>query len=210
MGLVFSRENIQKFFNREAEIRNGKSVKPDWKVKIRENFLSMAKKENKKTLLELGAGAGYDSLFFMNNGLNVTAIDFSAEMVKKCVEKNIEAYEMDFYNLSSLNKKFDCIYTINTLLYVPANDLPKVLEEINSVLNKNGLIYAGLYGGNDTEKELVSDDVSDVPLSLAFHSEDMLKSTLGKYFEIISFEHLDIDHRLNDFRDFYSFVLRKK
>lgn len=39
----------------------------------------------------------------MNNGLTVIAVDLSGEIIKKCKEKFIEAYEMDFYNLSSLN-----------------------------------------------------------------------------------------------------------
>jgi len=210
MNKNFYKENLKQYYDKEAEIRNGKSVKPDWKVNIREKFWSMVKNENKRTLLELGAGAGYDSLFFINNGLKVIAIDLSTEMVKKCIEKNIEAYELDFYDLSSLNKKFDCVYSLNNLLYVPKNDLPKVFEEINLVLNINGLFYMGLYGGNDIEKELFFNDVSDIPLNFTFYSENYLKSTLKKYFEIISFEQIDIDHQLNDFKKFNSVVLRKK
>ena len=85
-------------------------------------------------MLELGAGADYDSQFYMNNGLNVVAVDLSSEMAKNCREKSVEAYELDFYNLSSLDRKFDCVYAINTLLHVPKNDLYHVLNEINLVL----------------------------------------------------------------------------
>jgi len=208
----FSRENIKNFYNKEANIRDSKSIKPDWKINVRQKFLNIISMENKKTLLEIGAGAGYDSLFFMDNGLDVIAIDFSAEMVKKCIEKNIKTYELDFYNLSSLNKKFDCIYSLNNILYVPKNDLPKVFMEINSVLNTNGLFYMGLYGGNntDTEKELVINDVTDIPLPIAFHSEDYLKSILEKYFKIINFKIIDIDNKKDlDFVIFYSIILRK-
>jgi cyclopropane fatty-acyl-phospholipid synthase-like methyltransferase len=209
MGTVFSKENIKIFYNKEAEIRNGKSVKPDWKANIRENILSLLKKENKRTLLELGAGAGHDSKFFMDEGLSVIAIDFSSEMVKKCIEKNIEAYELDLYNLSSLNRKFDCIYSINTIQYIPKSDLPKVFEEINLVLNKNGLFYMGLYGGKDAEKEMVFSDVPDIPLFFAFHSEDYLKLMIEEYFEIICFENIHINNHIRGFETFYSYVLRK-
>lgn len=84
-------------------------------------------------MLELGAGAGYDSLFFMQSGFDVTAVDLSDEMVKKCREKGVEAFELDFYNLSSLDRKFDCVYAINSLLHVPKADLRHVLQEINFV-----------------------------------------------------------------------------
>jgi cyclopropane fatty-acyl-phospholipid synthase-like methyltransferase len=198
---------IKKYYNKEAELRNSKSVKSDWKIKVRENFYNLIKRENKKTLLELGAGAGYDSQFFMNNGLMVTAVDISDEMVKKCREKTIEAYELDFYNLSSLNKKFDCIYAINTLLHVPKADLCHVLNEINSILETNGLFYMGVYGGEDTENEFVNSEVSDAPRLFSFHSERYLKTTLENFFQIINFESFDIGTGTDIF---HSIILRKK
>jgi SAM-dependent methyltransferase len=160
-------------------------------------------------LLELGAGAGYDSQFFMNNGLNVTAVDLSSGMVNKCREKGIETYELDFYNLSSLNKQFDCIYAINTLLHVPKADLRHVLYEINSVLGADGLFYMGLYGGDDTENDFVKNEVSEAPRFFAFHSDSYLKKTLIDYFQIINFETFNIgtDEEIDIF---HSIILRKR
>lgn len=96
------KENIKAYYNQDAERRSRKMIRPPWKAKIRENFYTVAKQENKKTLLELGCGAGIDSLFFERKGLNVTAVDISAEMVRKCREKGLAAYELDFYDLSAL------------------------------------------------------------------------------------------------------------
>lgn len=199
------KDNIKKYYNHEAELRESKSVKSEWKIKVRQNFYNVLKQENKKTLLELGAGAGYDSVFFMENGLSVIAVDISNEMVIKCKEKGIEAYELDFYNLSALNIKFDCIYAINSLLHVPKNDLYKVLYEIDLSLNGNRLFYLGLYGGNDTETEFVKSDISDAPRFFAFHSDSYLKNVLKDQFNIISFETLDLGADI-----FHSIILRKK
>jgi SAM-dependent methyltransferase len=207
------KKNIKKYYDMEAELRNSKSVKVDWKIKVRGKFCELVKQKNKKSLLELGAGAGYDSQFFMNNGLKVVAVDLSNEMVKNCREKSIEAYELDFYNLSFLNKKFDCIYAINTLLHVPKNDLCHVLNEINLVLETGGLFYMGLYGGQDTENEFVKIEVSDAPRFFAFHSDTYLKIILENYFEILDFETLDIGSGtgVNTAVDiFYSITMRKK
>ncbi len=206
MDNISFKENIKKYYNQEAELRNSKSVKVDWKIKVSENFCSLVKQENKSTLLELGAGAGYDSQFFMNSGLNVTAIDISSEMVNRCKEKGIAAYELDYYNLSSINKRFDSIFAINTLLHVPKSDLCYVLHEIDSVLDINGLFYMGLYGGEDTENEIVKNEVSDAPRFFAFYSENYLKTTLKNYFYIQNFETIDID----DTAIFHSIILRKK
>lgn len=199
------KDNIKKYYNQEAELRDSKSVKSEWKIKVRQNFYNILKQENKKTFLELGAGAGYDSVFFMENGLSVTAVDISNEMVIKCREKGIEAYEFDFYDLSSLSIKFDCIYAINSLLHVPKNDLHKVLHEIDLSLNKNGLFYLGLYGGDDTETEFVKSDIPDAPRLFTFYSDNYLKNVLKNQFDIISFETLDLGTDI-----FHSIILRKK
>ena len=202
------KENIIKYYDKEAELRNSNSVKADWKIKVRDGFFTIIKQKNKKTLLELGAGAGYDSQFFINNGLIVTAIDISSEMVKRCKEKFIEAYELDFYWLSTLNRKFDCIWAINTLLHVPKLDLDHVLNEINLVLEKDGLFYMGVYGGNDTEEEFTNSEVSDIPRFYAFHSEDFLKTILEKHFHIVNFTSFNIGGE-SEIDTFHSIIMEK-
>ena len=215
MGTASQKENIIKYYNREAEQRDSKSVKDDWKIVVREKFRSLIAQENKKTLLELGAGTGYDSLFFMENGLDVVAVDISPEMVKKCKEKSIEAYELDFFDLSSLNKKFDCVYTMNALLHVPKADLSVVLDGIDSILNPNGLFYMGIYGGQDVEGEVILNSVcglptgsiSETPLFYALHSEDYLKSVLAKHFEILDYEQICVNK--GEISIFHSVTMRK-
>jgi len=208
MGIGSFKENIKKYYDDEAGLRNSKSVKADWKAHVRDEFCKLIKQENKLTLLELGAGAGYDSRFFMDNGLTVTAIDISGEMVKNCLEKSIEAYELDYYDLSSLERKFDCVYAINTLLHVPKADLANVLIEINSVLNEDGLFYMGQYGGKDTEDEFYNREVSDIPRFFAHHSEEYLRGILESYFDVIDFVTMNVSRREEDYF-FHSVIMRK-
>ncbi len=131
------KENLKAFYNSEAEFRNLGEKKTDWKIKIREEFLNLILKENKKTFLEIGAGVGYDSLYFKEKGLDVIAVDISKIMVEKCRDKGLDAYELDFYNLKSLNKTFDCVYSMNSILHVPKNDLANVLRR-----NEKSLFYS--------------------------------------------------------------------
>jgi len=196
--------NLKKYYNQEAELRN-LSEKQEWKNFQRTGFCSYVKSENKNSLLEIGAGTGADSQFFMDCGLGVVAIDLSSEMVKLCKEKNIEAYELDFYNISNLNKKFDCIWSMNSLLHVPKADLPQVLNEINSVLNEKGLFYMGVYGGIDTESEYVN-EVNDTPRFFSYYSESKIKEVLSNVFDIIEFQQIDVGRNI----DFQAVIMRKK
>jgi len=196
--------NLKEFYNQEAGLRN-LSEKQEWKKNQRDQFLSYVKLENKNSLLEIGAGTGADSQFFINCGLNVVAVDLSIEMVRLCKEKGIEAYELDFYNISNLNRKFDCIWSMNSLLHVPKTDLLKVLNEISSVLNEKGLFYMGVYGGEDSEREFVN-EVASTPRFFSSYSEGKLKEVLSEVFDIIEFEEIDVGRNM----DFQAVIMRKK
>ncbi len=196
--------NLKEFYNQEAGLRN-LSEKQEWKKNQRDKFLSYIKSENKNSLLEIGAGTGADSQFFMNCRLNVVAVDLSIEMVKLCKEKGIEAYELDFYNISNLNRKFDCIWSMNSLLHVPKTDLLKVLNQISSVLNEKGLFYMGVYGGEDSEGEFVN-EVANTPRFFSSYSEDKLKEVLSEVFDIIEFEQIDVGRNM----DFQAVIMRKR
>ncbi len=63
MNTISFKDNIKKYYDSEAELKNSKSIKSDWKIQVREHFYNLITLENKKTLLELGAGAGNDSSF---------------------------------------------------------------------------------------------------------------------------------------------------
>ena len=201
------KSNLRTYYNQEAKDRSTRQ-KQGWKVKQREAFRDLLHQENKTHLLEIGAGTGQDSQFFMERGFDVLAIDLSKEMVNICKEKGINAQELDFYNLSTLNKKFDCIWAMNTLLHVPKQDMPKVLQNISDALNNNGLFYMGVYGGEDKENNWLNDqfDKCDVPRFFSYYSEAKLKETLQEVFEIINYEQFDSGRG----SDFQGVTMRKK
>ena len=207
MDINTIKSNLRDYYNHEAVYRSTRE-KQGWKVEPREAFRDLLFQENKKHLLEIGAGTGQDSQFFMENGLDVIAVDLSKEMVRICKEKGINAFELDFYNICELNKKFDCVWAMNTLLHVPKSDLPGVLQNIDAVLNADGLFYVGVYGGEDTEHTWVNDqqDQSNAPRFFSLYSEAKLKEALQEVFEIISFRQLDSGRGI----DFQSVIMRKK
>ena len=199
--------NLQKYYDLEAEYRSA-GEKQSWKKNLRKEFCDLLSAEKKKTLLEIGAGAGQDSRFFMDSGFVVTAVDISGEMVKQCKQRDVDAFKLDFYELSSLNKKFDSVWAMNCLLHVPKSDLPRVLKNIDNVLNENGLFYMGVYGGKNSEEEL-SDDFSEIPRFFSSYIESDVIEILQDIFTVISFEQID-GSKIDTSIDFQSIIMRKK
>ena len=117
----------------------------------RARFLSLLQKENKQTLLEIGAGHGRDSLFFQDQGLIVTCIDLSPAMISICQQKGITAYVMDVVDLKFEKVSFDAVYALNSFLHLSKKEFPVALEKVWNIMRPASLFYLGIYGGYDFE-----------------------------------------------------------
>jgi cyclopropane fatty-acyl-phospholipid synthase-like methyltransferase len=201
------KSNLRKYYDQDAVHRNA-GKKQIWKIECRKSFCDMAIRENKKTLIELGAGTGHDSKFFVDNGFGVMAVDLSYEMVKLCREKGINAIEMDFYDISSIGQKFDCVWSMNSLLHVPKQDLHMVLHNINNVLNNGGLFFMGVYGGSDFENNFLNEP-DQTPRFFSRFSKEKLTEALQRVFDIVQFEQIDIGIPGSGW-EFQSIIMRKR
>lgn len=60
-------------------------------------------------------------------------------MVELCLQKGLEAYQMDLENLKFSSSSFDGIWAYTSLLHMPKANFPKILDNIASFLSDNGL-----------------------------------------------------------------------
>jgi ubiquinone/menaquinone biosynthesis C-methylase UbiE len=186
--------------DREAYIVEG------WKLELRAEFLSLIQEENKTSLLEIGPGAGKDSLFFQENGLNIKCIDLSPELVKICRQKGLDAQVMDMTELSLPKESFDVVYALNSLLHIPKKDLPTVLKNIQAVLKPNGLFYMGVYGSENESEHIWENDSYTPKRFFAFYSDEHLQEITAQYFDLISFKKVTFEGNQPHFQ---RLILRK-
>lgn len=138
MGSTFEKRFIETY-NKKAMERELNELQK-WKMKERETFLKYLQNENYKSLLEIGAGTGKDSLYFNEQGLDTFSIDLSPEMIKLRKEKGLNAEVMSFYDLDFPEAHFDSIYALNCLLHVPKAHIKEVLKGIKKGLKTFGII----------------------------------------------------------------------
>lgn len=184
--------------------KNEKNKLQEWKIKPRDSFLKLLINDGMYTLLDIGSGTGRDSKFFMNNKIDVMAVDLSDDMVKLCQEKGIDSYQLDFYNLHKIGKKFDAVWSMNSLLHVEKASLNLVLEEIRNVLNPSGLFFMGVYGGDDSEG-IWQDDIYIPHRFFSFYTDETIKKAVSNYFQVISFERIETGGKYH----FQSIIMRK-
>ena len=167
-------------------------VRQQFKLDERAVFLDRLLVAEAGSLLEIGAGTGQDSVFFRDAGLDVTAVDLSPEMVRRCQEKGLNAAVRDLKHLDFKPGSFDAVYTMNLLLHVPNDDLEDALLAIRTVLKPGGLLFVGLWGGEPGEGVLPQDR-QEPKRFFSFRSDEQLIAYAGRVFEILDFHHVEDD-----------------
>ncbi|MEC1521039.1 class I SAM-dependent methyltransferase [Neobacillus niacini] len=175
-------EKIADSYNQNAKERD-LYILQDWKVNEREIFLGKLKTNKCLNLLEIGAGAGKDSLYFKEQGLITTSTDISPEMVKLCKEKGLNAKVMDFAHLAFPDDHFDSIWALNCLLHVSKKDIKNVLLEIRRVLKPSGIFYMGVYGGENHDG-IWEEDSYTPKRFFSFFEDNSIKELLSEFFTI--------------------------
>ncbi len=75
------------------------------------------------SILDFGCGSGRDSLYFLQKGYNVTALDGSSAMCRIAREKTgIPVMEMDFNDFDELDK-YDGIWACSSILHLTKHEL---------------------------------------------------------------------------------------
>jgi hypothetical protein len=111
------RYDLCESYDKHAQERESSTMQ-EWKIGERTRFLSVLQKDNKKKLLELGAGTGRDSRYFQDQGFEVVSIDLSPAMIELCRQKGLTAYVMDMGNIDFPENSFDAVYCMNSFLHL--------------------------------------------------------------------------------------------
>ena len=121
-------------------------------------------------ILDAGCGSGRDSLYFSQQGFDVTAFDASAEMVRKATElTKLNVLHMSFEEIN-WSKKFDGVWACSSLLHLPKNELADVFAKMLKALKAGGFLYASFKKG--------AGEATEKGRFFSYYSEDELRDIL--------------------------------
>lgn len=150
-------------------------------------------------ILDLAAGIGQDSLYFAQQGFNVTSTEYSEEYLKdvsnqakkKKIAINFQSVNL-LKNLPFKDKSFDAVYAHMGLHYFNDKETKRLFKEISRVIKKGG-IFASIFNTiDDPEIELFKDSeieenlyLSPQGVSKRFFSAGYLQDITSKLFSPI-------------------------
>ena len=115
-------------------------------------FMNFDKELNRKTAIDLGAGAGNDAKFLLEKGFKVTCIDKEERSKEITISQitqneNLKFELQEFENLKL--DKADLIYSCLSLHFCKPNKFDNMMNEITNNINKNGFFVGNFLGEED-------------------------------------------------------------
>lgn len=162
------------------------SGEPTWRDEAKEDLARRLRPGAR--LLELGAGVGYTSRWFVDRGLQVLATDLSPANVEMCRAKGLDAQVVDMMDLPFQDGSFEAVWAASCLMHIPDADLPGVLRSIARLLTGDGLFWAGTWGSDTPWEGVWEKDWYTPKRFYSIRGDDQLRRAFDVDFEVVSFE----------------------
>lgn len=135
------------YYDHHAETYSDHSV--DFKMdKVRDEFLSGIPRGGK--ILDAGCGPGWDSLYFLEHGFQVEALDASAGMVAIATRNTGISVSKMFFHEMDFENQFDGVWASASLLHVEKESINLIFQKISRSLKISGIFYASYKYGTGT------------------------------------------------------------
>lgn len=128
--------------------------------------------KNKKTLLEIGSGAGQALIWFEENGFNVTGIEPDKRNVDLINKKLKNGKSIcGFLENIQLEEKFDIIWLSHVFEHLVRPDL--LLKKCKSLLNSGGIIFIEV--PDCSNNKILKSSIMDNPSTFHFTKKAIMK-----------------------------------
>ncbi len=133
--------NLRETYNRIAKDWMQDHAADVWSLEGVEHFASLMPKGGR--VLDAGCGAGEKSIYLAKQGLKVTAIDFSEEMIRLAKERapGIDFSVKDITEPLHIEGVYDGVFAQAVLLHIPKAEVRGVIKNITASLKQKGYFY---------------------------------------------------------------------
>ena len=170
---------IQEFYNDIAEEFAESWYENNSLLPILKQFVSLLPPSPE--ILDLGCGAGYESMRLSQLGAKVTGIDYSEEPIKIARFKNPDCrFEvMDFREMTTDLGCFDGIVAIAALIHIADDELELVFQNMKKVLKNLGYVMIMIVEGQglSEERSFVDHNGKQYKRYFYLHNKDSLSNT---------------------------------
>jgi len=163
-----------------------------------QKVITIIRKHGLVKILDLGCGNGRDSIFFAQNGLDVTALDIAGAAASNFQEfPAIKFIQQDLRDLSFPPESIDAVYANLSLHYFDDATTKDIVGRLFRSLRPGGYIFIKCKSTDDLlfgQGEKVADNIYLKDHVRHFFSVDYMKEVLSR-FDIVSIEETSSVHQ---------------
>ena len=137
-----------------------------------------------KTILDVGCGPGTHAEFFNRIGLDVTCVDVSETMLKKCESKGLKTLLVDLQEMQFPDRTIDGIWAVSSIIHIRKQNLPAVIKKWHRMLRPEGMVFIAVKEGEKEGFECTK-ELPQAPRWFAYFSDEEVRRLVAPFFEIV-------------------------
>lgn len=176
-------KNCKDFYNDSAQMWADNWYNNNTLLPYLKKFFNYIKKDSPK-ILDLGCGAGYESMRLKNLGAKVVGIDFSEKELEIARERNpdIDFFERDILKPYKDLGKFDGVICIGVVVHFKGNELKQVFKNMAEVLNSAGYLLLVFREGTEYKSTSIYND-TEYDRNFVYHTREDILTAMDNEFE---------------------------
>jgi len=148
------RSDLRSYYEEEARLRLRQPPKGR-RVEVREEFLSLLKREGRHSVLDFGAGPGGDGRAFIEAGHRFVGIDLAHGNGALAADAGVTVVQASVAAPPVRARSFDAGWSWSTLMHIPEYDVADTLRAMAVPLRLGAPLFVGLWGGD--RRDMISD-----------------------------------------------------
>jgi ubiquinone/menaquinone biosynthesis C-methylase UbiE len=116
---------------------------------LRRRFVELLRNEERRSLLDVGAGPGLDTQLWSTDGFGAIGVDLAPQNCVLMRSKGLEAVNASLFALPFADASFDASWTMSTFVHAPPERVGAALHELVRVVKPGGPLGIGTWGGRD-------------------------------------------------------------
>jgi 2-polyprenyl-3-methyl-5-hydroxy-6-metoxy-1,4-benzoquinol methylase len=179
-------KSMKDFYNTTANDWAEKWYSDETMLPLLKKFISLF--SIKPRILDVGCGAGYESMRLSGLGARVVGIDVSEKSIDIAREKNpnCEFKIMDCRQLDKTLGKFDGIIAIALIVHIEDNDLKILFDNFYGIIDINGFLFIAFVEGDGLSEKRSNVEINGEKYNRAFflhQSNRVIEIAKGTGFE---------------------------
>lgn len=148
--------DLKAFYDAEMPARATRPLGEERAAHVAE-FADLAARTGRRSVLEVGCGAGRDGRLLREAGLAYVGLDLSTQATRTCRALGLPVVEGSATGLPFAAASLDAAWSMSTLMHLPEDGFARAVEELRRVVRPGGLVEVGVWG-HTADGERISPD----------------------------------------------------